>query len=174
MSLMQCHGDIYISSVLKSEPALFSSTNYHQKKILPPCIEYTIWMDMIWILSQSVLDSDGDLVSFSSDDELTDALGYVNDGVFRIHIHPAPDGETPDRNEPCHKGVLCDGCETEICGPRFKCITCPDYDLCYKCEAKGMHQEHDMLRMCSPRPTGYLVRVKKYLLRLLIAVCLEW
>jgi len=29
-------------------------------------------------------DTENDLIIFSSDDELTEALGYVNDGVFKI------------------------------------------------------------------------------------------
>lgn len=32
------------------------------------------------------LDEDGDLVAFSSDEELTMALSYVKDDIFRIYI----------------------------------------------------------------------------------------
>ena len=31
-------------------------------------------------------DQDGDYIAFSSDDELTEALGFVNDAIFRIYI----------------------------------------------------------------------------------------
>lgn len=34
-----------------------------------------------------------------------------------------------------HRGITCDGCKEFIAGPRFKCIVCPDYDLCMRCEA---------------------------------------
>lgn len=33
-----------------------------------------------------ILDGDGDLVTFSTDDELMEALGFVNDGMLRIFI----------------------------------------------------------------------------------------
>ena len=47
-------------------------------------------------------------------------------------------------------GVVCDGCEGPVCGNRFKCVICPDYDLCEPCEKKGLHSEHDMMKITSP------------------------
>ena len=32
------------------------------------------------------LDNDGDDVSFSTDDELTEALGHVSNGIFKINV----------------------------------------------------------------------------------------
>eukprot|EP00439_Symbiodinium_sp_Y106_P087091 s29_g39.t1 len=39
-----------------------------------------------------------------------------------------------------HPGVHCDGCgATPLLGPRFKCVSCPDYDLCGVCYANRLH-----------------------------------
>lgn len=38
-----------------------------------------------------------------------------------------------------HHGVTCDGCNAcPIAGPRFKCLMCPDYDLCGNCYPKKL------------------------------------
>jgi len=49
-----------------------------------------------------------------------------------------------------HRNVICDGCEADpIKGPRFRCKTCQDYDLCGVCFSKktsindGRCAEHD-------------------------------
>ena len=46
--------------------------------------------------------------------------------------------------------AICDGCNQPIFGLRYKCLVCPDYDLCEKCEKKALHSEHDMIRMEGP------------------------
>eukprot|EP01088_Endostelium_zonatum_P000502 TRINITY_DN10752_c0_g1_i1.p1 TRINITY_DN10752_c0_g1~~TRINITY_DN10752_c0_g1_i1.p1 ORF type:complete len:348 (-),score=74.38 TRINITY_DN10752_c0_g1_i1:80-1123(-) len=35
-----------------------------------------------------------------------------------------------------HFQVICDGCQKTIDGDRYKCKSCPDYDLCSECEPK--------------------------------------
>ncbi len=54
-----------------------------------------------------------------------------------------------------HPGVVCDVCDKDISGSRFKCLSCPDYDLCSGCENKGFHPEHEMLRIRTPRQGGW-------------------
>ena len=50
-----------------------------------------------------------------------------------------------------HPGVTCDGCDNSaIFGFRYKCMACPDYDLCGTCESKGVHPGHNMMRMATP------------------------
>lgn len=47
-----------------------------------------------------------------------------------------------------HERVECDGCSNApIIGFRYKCIQCPNYDLCERCEAQHKHSEHMMVRM---------------------------
>lgn len=100
-------------------------------------------------------DPDGDHVSFSTDEELMEALGFVSDSIFKVYI-TLKEGQqqqpgSSDESEAVHPGVVCDGCEMKpIRGPRFKCLVCPDYDLCRTCEASGMHVHHDMMKMTAP------------------------
>ena len=39
-----------------------------------------------------------------------------------------------------HQSVGCDGCKLRpVQGIRYKCVECPNFDLCEVCEAKGVH-----------------------------------
>jgi len=50
-----------------------------------------------------------------------------------------------------HKTVICDGCEMNpLKGDRFKCVICPNYDLCSNCNATGMHSHHTMIKIKEP------------------------
>ncbi|KAI2540510.1 sequestosome 1 [Homo sapiens] len=107
-------------------------------------------------------DEDGDLVAFSSDEELTMAMSYVKDDIFRIYIkekkecrrdHRPPCAQEAPRNM-VHPNVICDGCNGPVVGTRYKCSVCPDYDLCSVCEGKGLHRGHTKLAF--PSPFGHL------------------
>ncbi|XP_064135347.1 sequestosome-1 isoform X2 [Loxodonta africana] len=107
-------------------------------------------------------DEDGDLVAFSSDEELTMAMSYVKDDIFRIYIKEKKECRR-DHRPPCaqevprsmvHPNVICDGCNGPVVGTRYKCSVCPDYDLCAACEGKGLHGEHSKLAF--PTPFGHL------------------
>ncbi|KAI2540512.1 sequestosome 1, partial [Homo sapiens] len=109
-----------------------------------------------WVLTCCLLnnlDEDGDLVAFSSDEELTMAMSYVKDDIFRIYIkekkecrrdHRPPCAQEAPRNM-VHPNVICDGCNGPVVGTRYKCSVCPDYDLCSVCEGKGLHRGHTKL-----------------------------
>ncbi|KAL8212053.1 UNVERIFIED_CONTAM: hypothetical protein K2H54_035864 [Gekko kuhli] len=105
-------------------------------------------------------DEDGDMVAFSSDEELQLAMPYVKDGIFRIyvkekkelkreHLHRQSCSQERPPNV-VHPNVVCDGCDGPVVGARFKCTVCPDYDLCSTCEGKGIHKEHNMIMFQSP------------------------
>lgn len=67
---------------------------------------------------------------------------------------PMPNDEVKNEGE-VHPGVVCDGCDSAIKGIRFKCLMCPDYDLCAPCEAKGIHSDHNMMKMTKPAESGH-------------------
>ncbi|XP_069029476.1 sequestosome-1 isoform X2 [Embiotoca jacksoni] len=129
------------------------------------------------VLHMFYRDEDGDLVAFSSDDELMMGLGCMKDATFRLFIKekkehrrdfplhgfppftfcpPPPPGAhhapplhmTPPPT--LHPNVTCDGCEGPVVGTRFKCSVCPNYDLCSACQARGTHTEHALLPIWHP------------------------
>ncbi|XP_034038121.1 sequestosome-1 isoform X2 [Thalassophryne amazonica] len=121
-------------------------------------------------------DEDGDLVAFSSDDELMMGLACMKDATFRLYLRekkefrrdfplhafppfafgPPPAGPAqapPPHHSPppaVHPNVTCDGCDSPVVGTRFKCSVCPNYDLCTTCQAQGMHTEHALLPIWHP------------------------
>ncbi|KAJ8405299.1 hypothetical protein AAFF_G00322900 [Aldrovandia affinis] len=121
-------------------------------------------------------DEDGDMIAFSSDDELIMGLSCVKDDTLRIFIKekkehkrdlrpPGFQGPTPfpfpaspggphmpppPPHAMVHPNVTCDGCEGSVAGTRFKCTVCPDYDLCSSCQAKGLHKEHALMPFWPP------------------------
>lgn len=46
-----------------------------------------------------------------------------------------------------HFNIVCDGCDAPVCGFRYKCLQCADFDLCQTCEAKSLHNGHLMVRI---------------------------
>ncbi|KAG4076907.1 hypothetical protein HA402_015894 [Bradysia odoriphaga] len=55
-----------------------------------------------------------------------------------------------------HRHIGCDGCdEFPLCGTRYKCNQCPDYNLCSKCHGTKVH-EHHTFDIFSDRSTNAL------------------
>uniref|UniRef100_A0A8C5Q1G9 Sequestosome-1 n=1 Tax=Leptobrachium leishanense TaxID=445787 RepID=A0A8C5Q1G9_9ANUR len=103
-------------------------------------------------------DEEGDLVAFSTDEELNMAFAALNEDVFRLYIKERRDCKR-DHRAHCgqegtpnlvHPNVTCDGCNGAVVGNRYKCLICPDYDLCSTCEGKGIHKEHNMIMFSTP------------------------
>ena len=58
--------------------------------------------------------------------------------------------------KPVHKNIICDGCEKEIVGIRYKCYECNDYDLCEECEEKNTVHKHIFLKIREPMKQKYI------------------
>ena len=58
-----------------------------------------------------------------------------------------------------HLYVLCDGCSQEpIVGLRWRCLTCPNFDLCTNCYMTDTHDvEHRFERIDKSRGKGYCI-----------------
>lgn len=119
------------------------------------------------------IDSDGEHITIRTDEELVIALTEMDGPVYRLDVQynsgggeqnvtfqeafgglsmaagPAADNGGNSGGEE-HPGVVCDGCDKPVTGFRYKCVQCPDYDLCGKCETKGLHSEHNMMRISAP------------------------
>lgn len=101
-------------------------------------------------------DAEGDQIIMSTDPELVQAVQNMKDGLLRIFVtitgtpKPEPVGPSGDGAFKVHAGVLCDVCDQEIHGARYKCLQCEDYDLCEGCHAKKTHEQHDMLKLVNP------------------------
>ncbi|XP_054710626.1 sequestosome-1-like [Uloborus diversus] len=100
-------------------------------------------------------DSEGDLILMSSDAELAQALANANDGLIKIYVSLSDEKQSDDTDKgpvgaSVHPGVVCDECNLQIKGHRYKCLQCKDYDLCSTCNAASKHSHHDMLKLVEP------------------------
>jgi len=68
--------------------------------------------------------------------------------------HPLLKLRQPVNTPVVHHGITCDGCQqSPITGIRFKCRTCPDFDLCEACEAKNVHPaDHPLVKFKVEKP----------------------
>ncbi|XP_043468304.1 sequestosome-1 [Leptopilina heterotoma] len=109
--------------------------------------------------SVSWKDCDGDNIVISSDEELQIALLETHGAMVRkfyLTLYSEYEQQGTQATAPeegvRHDGVTCDGCDKSVYGFRYKCIQCPDYDLCKECEGQSLHPEHCMLRLPIPMP----------------------
>eukprot|EP00050_Salpingoeca_kvevrii_P015753 m.49790 g.49790 ORF g.49790 m.49790 type:complete len:274 (+) comp6496_c0_seq1:96-917(+) len=61
-----------------------------------------------------------------------------------------------DNDRSDHGDAKCNYCHKLIKGARYECDFCYHYDLCSKCERRGIHAAHDMYRHRDPRPPSPL------------------
>ena len=53
-----------------------------------------------------------------------------------------------------HRGITCNSCQASpICGIRYKCANCVDYDICERCEVRDDHNKtHLFIKIRIPMP----------------------
>lgn len=53
-----------------------------------------------------------------------------------------------------HRGITCNSCQASpICGIRYKCANCVDYDVCERCEVRDDHNKtHLFIKIRIPMP----------------------
>lgn len=116
------------------------------------------------------LDEENEFVCFSTDSELQYAVDLqtaikmsskpyetsqnLTNGLFKVFVvvreKPTTNSKQEQEQSDLHPGVVCDGCEKDIFGIRYKCMMCPDYDLCRDCREKGIHPEHTFIPITKP------------------------
>merc|ERR1712198_661081 len=108
----------------------------------------------------SWLDDEGDEVRMTNDEELKLALAAMPGLVVKLIVRLGGKKEGELQAGVAHPGIVCDGCDGPVLGLRYKCLACPDYDLCKSCEGRGLHSQHKMVRLPQPckRDTQGLVR----------------
>ncbi|OQV13462.1 putative Sequestosome-1 [Hypsibius exemplaris] len=99
-------------------------------------------------------DSERDMIVLGSADELAAAKEVLTNNLLRLFVRPTKTAVAGGEKK-VHRGVTCDGCGGVVAGSRFKCLLCPDYDLCEGCHGKGTHSEHDMLVIRAPRSSEW-------------------
>eukprot|EP00088_Acartia_fossae_P010950 TRINITY_DN15492_c0_g1_i2.p1 TRINITY_DN15492_c0_g1~~TRINITY_DN15492_c0_g1_i2.p1 ORF type:complete len:206 (-),score=23.36 TRINITY_DN15492_c0_g1_i2:71-688(-) len=131
------------------------------------------------VIKISWTDSDGDDVVIDSDEELAIAL-YEHKVPNRMSVcklrivarEPSDQASTDDQDmqvaeedvydpRAIHPGITCDGCEDSVRGYRYKCLVCPDYDLCARCEGEEIHSQHNMVRMASAQGTWSFLLIRQ-------------
>ncbi|XP_036147315.1 sequestosome-1 isoform X2 [Monomorium pharaonis] len=99
-------------------------------------------------------DEENETITISTNEELEIALeDMAKKNIYKLYVFLKLERDAIDMSKIekiLHPGVVCDVCDKDIHGFRFKCMECPDYDLCTDCMNLGNHSEHYMVRMTQP------------------------
>lgn len=101
-----------------------------------------------------MIDDELEAITISTNEELEIALDEMaKKDIYKLYVSVQSERDAIDMSKIekiLHPGVVCDVCDKDIRGFRFKCMECPDYDLCADCMTIGNHPEHYMVRMTQP------------------------
>lgn len=90
------------------------------------------------------------ILSLTVDQPLEVENASQTDAAAAASGDKAPQAAGAARPRTRHPHIVCDGCNGPVEGERYKCIVCPDFDLCETCKAKGLHPEHNMFLIRVP------------------------
>ncbi|XP_064539090.1 protein ref(2)P [Drosophila montana] len=120
-----------------------------QERELPVCNFRTYWIDSdsdeIEVINQN------DYEIFLAKCEKNMHLQIAACRIEQADAKQAP-ASGPAEDDPTnfiiHEGIECDSCKAlPLVGFRYKCMQCPNFDLCQACESAHKHPEHLMARM---------------------------
>lgn len=95
------------------------------------------------------VDEENERITFSTNEELRSAIAANKDtNALKIFVVANQPASTSNRES--HAGVECDGCHGSVVGARYKCVVCPNFDLCETCSAAGVHSEHNLIKISKP------------------------
>ena len=104
----------------------FSSLNKNLSSVFPSLRTYNFTLQ--WT------DDEGDEVTITGDEDLAVAMTEMKGPVYKFVIKTTAKKNDETLPESIHPGIICDGCFKPVAGFRYKCLVCPDYDLCRSCE----------------------------------------
>lgn len=50
-----------------------------------------------------------------------------------------------ERRPQVHAGIVCNNCDGQVVGYRYKCQICASYNLCQNCRLQNKHSQHPMM-----------------------------
>ncbi|XP_017857357.1 PREDICTED: protein ref(2)P [Drosophila arizonae] len=120
-----------------------------QERQLAKCEIRTYWIDSDGDEIEVFNQNDYEIFLAKCKENMHLQIAAVDDGKADAkQASAAKQAEDDPSNFVIHDGVECDACGAlPLVGFRYKCIQCPNFDLCQACESAHKHADHLMVRM---------------------------